>query len=289
MSTINYQYQSLKEIVYQYIADRIQNGLLAPSEKINEAEICKTLGISRTPAREALFQLTSDNLLEYMPRKGFIVKEIDTKKKTDVFEIIGTLESLAASLALAYMTEQDILEMETIVATIEDAIRAKDFSAYQKGQSTFHDYYINKCNNSTLVKLLHDLKYSFIRQTYLCEDKERLFRILSDSNDDHKRIIEAFRTKDADKLRKYTKSHWDTIYLDMIWKSDSTQAYEADFCVTGPVGWAIFNQFMWEEYYLPTQGMAVLLVKKGCFSLQGKIVYVNEFRIHISGVMLWKS
>lgn len=67
------KYRSLKDHVYDYIAQKIQDGTLLPNQKINEAEICKKLDISRTPTREALFQLASDNLLQYIPRRGFIV------------------------------------------------------------------------------------------------------------------------------------------------------------------------------------------------------------------------
>lgn len=74
------KYRSLKDHVYDYIAQKIQDGTLLPNQKINEAEICKKLDISRTPTREALFQLASDNLLQYIPRRGFIVTPFDAGK-----------------------------------------------------------------------------------------------------------------------------------------------------------------------------------------------------------------
>lgn len=76
------KYRSLKDHVYDYIAQKIQDGTLLPNQKINEAEICKKLDISRTPTREALFQLTSDNLLQYIPRRGFIVAPFDAGKNS---------------------------------------------------------------------------------------------------------------------------------------------------------------------------------------------------------------
>ena len=69
--------KSLSDQVYEYVFHRIKIGKIAVGDKIDEAELIKELGISRTPIREALIQMTSDNLLENVPRKGFFVKSVD--------------------------------------------------------------------------------------------------------------------------------------------------------------------------------------------------------------------
>ena len=68
------KFKSLKDHVYDYIAEQILEGNLAPEEKINESVICETLKISRTPVREALIQLASEGVLKNRARKGFVVR-----------------------------------------------------------------------------------------------------------------------------------------------------------------------------------------------------------------------
>ncbi|SHD77690.1 GntR family transcriptional regulator [Schnuerera ultunensis] len=211
------EYASLKDHVYKYIANKIQNGALLPGEKINEAEICEKLNISRTPAREALIQLSSENMLEYIPRRGFIVKEIDTKRKLEVYEIIGVLDALAATSAIDNITSEDILKMKELVDKIGISIKYTNYTDYMNFQNEFHDIYIKKSNNETLIEMLDTLKNNFIRQSYLSEDKEKLFTVLEDVNKEHKDIISCFERKDMKKLEDILKNkHWYTAYMDMI-------------------------------------------------------------------------
>ena len=60
--------------VYDYISKKIQNGEYEANQRITESEICKSIGVSRTPAREALTRLAGENLLEKIPNKGFVGK-----------------------------------------------------------------------------------------------------------------------------------------------------------------------------------------------------------------------
>lgn len=209
-------YVSLKDYVYQYISAKIQNGELQPGEKINEAEICEKLGISRTPTREALFQLASENILNYIPRKGFYVVEYSTKKKLDLYRIIGHLEALAADLALDAMSEEDLLKMEELLDRIDIDIKFQNYTNYITHQNAFHDIYLNKSGSETLVELLNKLKNSFIRQTYFSEDKEKLFSVLAELNQEHREILRCFREKDRRALAEAVRSHWDTKHIDMI-------------------------------------------------------------------------
>ncbi|PAB60604.1 GntR family transcriptional regulator [Anaeromicrobium sediminis] len=211
------KYKSLKDHVYEYISKKIQNGELLSEEKINESEICRELEISRTPAREALIQLSSENLLEYIPRKGFIVKEFDITKKLEIYQIIGNLDALAASLSIDNLTETEILKMEELLEKINISIKYTNFSDYSQFQNEFHDVYINKCNNNTLIELLNSYRFNFIRQTYLSDDKEKLFKVLAQVNKEHKEMLNCFKNKDKEGVERILKNiHWHTSYKDMI-------------------------------------------------------------------------
>lgn len=210
------KYQSLKDHVYDYIAQRIQDQTLLPNQKINEAEICKKLDISRTPTREALFQLTSDNLLDYLPRRGFTVKAFDPKKKLDLSLIIGTLEGLAAALAAEHLNEQELEEMQTLVEKMDNDISNQNFADYYKDQVIFHKRYIDKSDNDVLIETLNSLKNSFIRQSYGSEDPDKLMRILHIVNGEHRKILDLFKAKDKKGLEDTLKYHWRIIDNEML-------------------------------------------------------------------------
>lgn len=214
---VKHKYQSLKDHVYTYIAERIQNGTLLSNQKISESSICEKLEVSRTPVREALIQLASENYLEYLPRRGFVVKEMGTKKKLDVFQLIGTLDALAARLSAVHIFHEDITNMEDLADRIDTSIQEKNYSDYQTCQNEFHKVYIDKCDNETLVELLNTLQNSFVRQTYLSNDESKLFAVLKQMNKEHRQIIQMFKEKDLDGLEQFLKNvHWKISYTDMI-------------------------------------------------------------------------
>lgn len=211
-----HKYQSLKDHVYSYIADKIQDGTLQPNQKINEAEICKRLDISRTPTREALFQLASDNLLQYTPRRGFTVKAFNPKKKLDFSQIIGVLDALAATLAADHMKPTDFDEMEYLVNKIDKDTDRRFFDDYYGDQYRFHQIYISRCDNPTLIDSLNSLKNSFVRQAYTSDDKEKLARVLKQVNSEHKKILELLRAQDKPQLDCALKHHWRIIDDNML-------------------------------------------------------------------------
>ncbi|MCM2534556.1 GntR family transcriptional regulator [Neobacillus pocheonensis] len=164
-----------------------------------------------------MIQLASENLLEFFPRKGFIVKEIDTKKKLDVFKVVGVLDAFAATLAMENITEDDMELMEELVKKIDLSISQKNYSDYQKYQNQFHKVYIDKCSNTTLIKLLDSLQNSFVRQIYLSKDEEKLFTVLEQMNKEHKQIINYFNNKEKENLERLIKNeHWKITHIDMI-------------------------------------------------------------------------
>ncbi len=214
---IHKRYRSLKDHVYDYIATEIQNGNLLPNQKVNEVALAEKLEVSRTPVREALIQLASENLLEFFPRKGFIVKELTMKTKLDVFQVVAVLDALAASLSVHLLTEEDLYKMEELVQKIDQAIAQRNYADYQTFQNEFHQVYIKKCNNETLIELLQSLQNSFVRQIYLSKDEDKLFSVLTQMNEQHAKIVKLFRDKDTVKLEQLLKNeHWKITHVDMI-------------------------------------------------------------------------
>lgn len=210
-------FESLRDYVYKYISDKIQNGELQANQKISEAEICNDLSISRTPAREALIKLASDNLIEYAPRRGFFVKEVSLKEKLDVYSVLACLDGFAATLAMENLTDKDYSDMDEIIGKLDSAIENKDYTLYNKLQFDFHDIYVNKCNNEKLREMINTLEHSFMPVTYANKNPEVLFQILKDVNKEHKKIIELFKKKDGRELEYFLRDvHWATKNLDMV-------------------------------------------------------------------------
>ena len=203
-------YMSLKDHVYKYISEKINEGSLKPDNKINEQQISDALGISRTPIREALIQLTSDGFLENTPRRGFRVKFLDVKKAQELYEIIGILDGKLAYNAVDLITEKDIDRMKSLVYDMDTAIDEGNGTKYYELQAQFHGIYFKLNENKTMISLFNQLKNSFLMKYYIFEDPNNEIAILKEANLQHKEIIRFFQERDKEKLENYIKDvHWD--------------------------------------------------------------------------------
>lgn len=203
------EYMSLKDHVYKYISERINEGFLKPDDKINEQQIADALGISRTPIREALIQLASDGFLENMPRRGFRVKFLDAKKAKELYEIIGLLDGRIARNTVDIITENHIKEMQFYADSMESAIDQGLRERYYELQVKFHNVYINLYDNEEMIALLNQLKNSFLRKYYVFEDPDNEMGVLRETNREHYEIIRLFKEKKKDELEKFIiNAHW---------------------------------------------------------------------------------
>ncbi|WP_039043723.1 GntR family transcriptional regulator [Sporosarcina sp. ZBG7A] len=210
-------YLSLTDHVYNYIVEQINNGTLTASKKVNENAICDALKVSRTPVREALIQLSSEGLLENIPRKGFIIKSLTTEEAKETYLIIGALDGLAASLATHLLTDKHLKEMEFYIESIDLAINTGNFSMYHKMQESFHNVYLSVCPNKSLVTLLLQLEKKFLKTFDWMEDPIWTANKLRETNHEHRKMLELFREGKTAELETYLKEvHWNAEKAELI-------------------------------------------------------------------------
>jgi DNA-binding GntR family transcriptional regulator len=203
------QYLSLKDHVYNYISEKINDGSLKPEDKINEQQISDALEISRTPIREALIQLAAEGYLESIPRKGFRVRNLDYNKAKELYEIIGLLDGRIAYLTIDIISEEDIRNMEFLADSMTAAIEQDLSNRYYELQVDFHNTYINLCKNQEMINLLNQLKRSFLRKYYVFGHSQEEIEILKETNQGHYEIIRLFKEKKKEELERYIRDvHW---------------------------------------------------------------------------------
>ena len=222
--------KTLKDHVYDHIADQIRIGELRPGQKINENIICQELGISRTPVREALIQLAAEGVLNNTARKGFVIKSMSREDVREIYQLIGLLDGYAAKLAGDLLTESDLSDMGFHIGAMDLAIRSGNYPMYHDQQTAFHQVYIDKCKNQTLINAVSGAKNKLLKRSYTDSDDTRLKEVFLDTNEEHKEILELFKKKDKeehkeilelfkkkdkDGLFKYlSEVHWAPTYME---------------------------------------------------------------------------
>jgi len=202
-------YSSLRELARDWISEAITSGRLSPGDHLTEQDIADSLHISRTPAREALMFLWCEDVLEFVPRKGYMIKNVSRQEVLEMYEMIALLDAHAAVLACPGLVESDFDSMAQTASKIDLAIRHRNLDDYRAEQHEFHDIYRRRCGNRVLTKFLRTLESGLAPLIYEYEDDDKRYRIYAATNREHRRIIGMFRRRDTETLFRFLKDeHW---------------------------------------------------------------------------------
>jgi DNA-binding GntR family transcriptional regulator len=106
--------RNLRQKVFEKVRDLVLFGEIPPGSKINEGKIAKTLGVSKTPVREALSKLAHEGLVNIVPNRGSFKVKLSEKDILDVMAIREVLEALCIRLAAINLTKGEIRKMKAI-------------------------------------------------------------------------------------------------------------------------------------------------------------------------------
>src|SRR5437763_9442648 len=95
------------EHVRELIEEGIATGSFPPGMRLDEMELAARFDVSRTPLREALFQLASVGIVVMQPRRGTVVAELSPHRLVEMFEVMAELEAMCGRLAARRMSAQE--------------------------------------------------------------------------------------------------------------------------------------------------------------------------------------
>jgi DNA-binding GntR family transcriptional regulator len=129
----------VREKVYEQIKTAILSGHMNPGEKLTEEHLAKTLGVSRTPIREALHKLESEALITVRKKRGFVVSRDSKEEVEELFELRSVLEGYALRIITQSISEEILDRLMGFIQNAEDALRQKRIENVFKWNTRFHD------------------------------------------------------------------------------------------------------------------------------------------------------
>lgn len=190
------------EHAYRHIRSAIQGGQLKPGERLREVELAESIGLSRTPIREALARLESEGLIVHDATRGIMVAELDYSMVTELYYMREVLEGTAARLTAQHASEVEISILEDLCRQYEAALGNEEQLAISNRQ--FHDTLYRCSHNRYLVNMLtvlHDA-LSLLGSTTL-GNPERAAETLKE----HEAVVDAIRNRDADGAEQALRAH----------------------------------------------------------------------------------
>jgi len=188
--------------VYEILKQAIISGEIKPGEILNEANLAQKYETGKTPTREALLLLTHENLLEAMPRVGYVVPSLTPRDLLEIYALRTLLETEAIGLAAERITPEEIAQLEE-----NNRQESRIFSRNPAGAAgqahklniEFHKIIARASGNSRLEKLIENL----------INDLERVLSFdpyIADPTQ-HKEIINSLQARDRSKAQEAMKAH----------------------------------------------------------------------------------
>lgn len=212
MQKIN-QPDSPKQLTH-WVADqlrqRVLEGAFKPGEWMRQQRLATALGISQMPVREALKELVSEGLLEYVPYRGVRVQSYSIEDVEDLYTHRGFLEGIAAWFTTTRLTDLLLNELVQLQSQMESHTSAADLQIYRELNRKFHEMIYQSCGRVYLIRTLNQMWAAFpnmlwsnFPQTATASLPDR------DIHDaaEHRAILAGLRDRNPDQAQKAMEHH----------------------------------------------------------------------------------
>jgi DNA-binding GntR family transcriptional regulator len=199
VSIVDRAYTALKEAIMA--AD-----IYAQREEIrlDERQLSRALGVSRTPIREAMTLLEQEGFLRTVPRGGVFIVRKTKKEIIEIIEVCAALESMAARLATIKASDDSIGALRHMFDEFHSSAPAEHLHEYSDANIAFHQAIINLSGSHLMSKTIENLfvHVRAIRRMTISQ-KDRAARSIAD----HMRIIEALERRDTELAERLVRQH----------------------------------------------------------------------------------
>lgn len=190
------------EFVYNALLEGIRAGRIRPGDRLREEEVAQSLGVSRTPVREALQHLQARRLVELAPGRGIVVVEFSTQQVMELYAMREVLEGAAARFAAQHAMAAEIAMMREFLAEFDAA--EGDSQRLARVNNTLHRTIYEAARNRYMLEALNNLDDALsLMQDTTFSLPERF----ASASKEHRDIVDAIENRDADVAEMASRKH----------------------------------------------------------------------------------
>ena len=196
--------------VYEQLRDQILRLELRPGAKLDEASIVRSLGVSRTPVREAIVRLASEQLVTLLPNRGAQVAPLDLLDLTQYFEALELAHRAIQHWAALRRTDSDLDRLRAARDAYRRAAQSQDPVAMSETNGAFHLAIAAAARNRHFETLVHQLLMLGMRFSWLWYDNfahADPHRDIDRTLEDHDRIVEAIEAREPEVAERLAYEH----------------------------------------------------------------------------------
>jgi DNA-binding GntR family transcriptional regulator len=196
--------KSRRERIIESLREAIVAGELKPGDPLVETEIAAQLGVSRAPLREALQALGREGLIETLPYRGTIVRNLSRTDIEELYSFRSLLEEFALRRVIERANPQDILILRSHFDEMLAAAQQGDVREVNLADRRFHDALIDLSQHGLLQASWQTVS---LRVRQVMSLRNRRNQDLTRVAYNHIPIIEAIARQDVDKAVQLLQEH----------------------------------------------------------------------------------
>lgn len=189
---------------YEKLRDAITSGDLQPSQRLVEAELSETFGLSRAAVRTALVRLEQDGLVSHERHRGAKVRLVTEEEAVEILEARAALESVAVRSAARNATKADITELRGLLAQMKSLLKDGDLLRVSDVNARLHRRLLDISRNQTAIRLTATLNSQLVRfqfRTILAPGRA------PQSLAEHTAVVDAVAAHDPDAAEQAMRTH----------------------------------------------------------------------------------
>jgi DNA-binding GntR family transcriptional regulator len=195
---------------YLTLRRAIISGALPPDSRLYERRIGAELGVSRTPVRETLAMLESEDLVISVPNKGTIVRRVTVEEITETYEVRIQVEGYAARLAAERISARELNRLDRLDRDMQRACRRQSEADDERVleltslNAEFHLTIAEASRNRVLARTIKSLIDTpvYARAYFWYADPRR-----NESVSEHTQMVELLRARDAAACERFWQEH----------------------------------------------------------------------------------
>src|SRR5258708_18965574 len=182
----------------------VMEGEIARGARIPGRELCASLGISRTPLREALKVLAAEGLVVLLPNRGSRAAKLTQKDVNELFEVCEALEATAGELACPRITDEQLREIAALQANMVEHYRARDLLSYYRCNRLIHESIVRAADNAVLAGFYESVASRIRRARFITPMSSEHWAL---AVREHEGILNALQRRDASRLAHILRTH----------------------------------------------------------------------------------
>ena len=189
--------------VYEELKNRAICYAIKPGSRLNEGEVARELGVSRTPVREALNRLTVAGFLSFTPSQGFFRKPFDPTEIFDLYEMRQAIEVASVRLAVERASDQALREVDEFLSMSAGQSGDERVDRLVGLDEQFHERIVKLSGNHEMLTSLQNIndRIRFFRWVAMSTGMRR------NTQGEHRQVLSAIQARDAAQAATILHAH----------------------------------------------------------------------------------